>query len=87
MCIRDRYIYYAHLNRYARDWKAGDSVAAGELLGYMGDSGYGEKGTVGEFPVHLHLGIYMETDHYDEMSVNPYWLLRFLEKKRLVYQY
>ena len=81
------YIYYAHLNRYARDWKAGDSVAAGELLGYMGDSGYGEKGTVGKFPVHLHLGIYMETDHYDEMSVNPYWLLRFLEKKRLVYQY
>ncbi len=76
------YFYYAHLASYARDWSEGDPVYAGELLGYMGDSGYGPEGTTGQFPVHLHLGIYLRTDHYDELSVNPYWVLRFLEKRR-----
>lgn len=38
--------------------KEGDQVQAGEMLGFMGDSGYGEEGTTGQFPVHLHLGIY-----------------------------
>ena len=33
-----------------------------EILGYMGDTGYGEEGNVtGKFPVHLHLGIYITT--------------------------
>ncbi|MCI8455050.1 MAG: M23 family metallopeptidase [Lachnospiraceae bacterium] len=76
------YFYYAHLASYAREWKEGDAVYAGELLGYMGDSGYGPEGTTGQFPVHLHLGIYLRTDHYEELSVNPYWVLRFLEKRR-----
>lgn len=78
------YFYYAHLYDYSREWSEGDTVQAGELLGFMGDSGYGkEEGTVGNFPVHLHVGIYLKTDHYEEMSVNPYWVLRYLEKKRL----
>ena len=46
------------------------------------DSGYGEPGTTGQFPVHLHLGIYIRTEHHDELSVNPYWILRYLEKYR-----
>ncbi len=38
------YYYYAHLDSYTEIQK-GDKVKAGELLGYMGDSGYGpEKG-------------------------------------------
>ena len=65
-----------------REWRPGDTVHAGELLGYMGDSGYGEPGTTGQFPVHLHLGIYIRTEHHDELSVNPYWILRYLEKYR-----
>lgn len=81
------YFYYAHLYGYSRPWKAGDEVQAGELLGYMGDSGYGEEGTVGKFGVHLHVGIYLKTDHYEEMSVNPYWILRYLEKRRQVFRY
>ena len=41
------YLYYAHLYSYSRDWKEGDTVEAGELLGFMGDSGYGrEENTV-----------------------------------------
>lgn len=81
------YFYYAHLDRYSREWAEGDTVRAGELIGYMGDSGYGPEGTTGQFPVHLHLGIYLKTSHYDEMSINPYWLLRYLEKRRLSYWY
>lgn len=82
------YLYYAHLYQYNRDWQEGDHVKAGELLGFMGDSGYGTtEGTVGNFDVHLHLGLYLKTDHHQELSVNPYWILRYLEKYQLKYQY
>ena len=82
------YLYYAHLYDYARQWQEGDAVRAGELLGFMGDSGYSAvEGTVGNFDVHLHLGMYLKTDHYEELSVDPYWLLRYLEGRRLVYEY
>lgn len=75
------YFYYAHLDTYAPELKPGDSVIAGQLLGFMGDSGYGEEGTIGQFDVHLHLGIYVSTNS-SEMSVNPYWILRILEHNR-----
>lgn len=85
---RGAYLYYAHLYDYAREWKEGDAVKAGELLGYMGDSGYGKtEGTVGNFDVHLHFGIYIKTDNNEEMSVNPYWILKLLENRRLVFSY
>lgn len=74
------YYYYAHLYSYAKDWQPGDVVSAGEWLGFMGDSGYGEEeGTIGKFPVHLHMGIYLATDHFAELSVNPYYLLKYRE--------
>lgn len=82
------YLYYAHLYSYADGLAQGDTVRAGELLGYMGDSGYGkQENTVGNFEVHLHVGMYLKTDHYEELSVNPYWILRFLEKRRLTFSY
>ena len=82
------YLYYAHLYDYAGDLKEGDRVKAGELIGYMGDTGYGKtEGTRGNFDVHLHVGIYIKTDHNEEMSVNPYWILKWLEKRRLVFTY
>lgn len=73
------YFYYAHLDSYERDYKPGDEVKAGQILGFMGNTGYGPKGTAGEFPTHLHLGIYVRTRNYEELSVNPYWVLRFLD--------
>lgn len=79
------YYYYAHLDSYA-NIKEGGKVKAGELLGYMGDSGYGEEGTTGKFDVHLHVGIYFYEDG-EEISVNPYWLLKFLENNKLKYAY
>ena len=67
------YYYYAHLYDYAKDFQEGDEVKAGELLGFMGDSGYGEEGTIGQFAVHLHVGIYVDDENGEEMSLNPYW--------------
>lgn len=76
------YFYYAHLDSYAQ-LEEGDSVKAGDLLGFMGDTGYGkEEGTKGNFPVHLHLGIYLNEGE-DEVSVNPYWILRTLEDRKI----
>ena len=69
------YFYYAHLDSYA-ELEKGDPVKAGDLLGYMGDSGYGEEGTTGEFPVHLHLGIYLK-EGTEEISINPYPVLQY----------
>ena len=79
------YYYYAHLESYS-NLKEGDAVEAGELLGYMGDSGYGPEGTVGQFDVHLHFGIYLYRDG-SEISFNPYYLLKYLEKHKLKYAY
>ena len=75
------YFYYAHLDSYA-DLDIGDEVKAGDILGYMGDSGYGPEGTVGQFAVHLHLGIYIYPNDV-ETSVNPYWVLRYIEKSKV----
>ena len=63
----------------------GDKVNAGDLLGFMGDTGYGEEGTTGKFPVHLHVGIYIYPG--EETSVNPYWILRYLENRRIKCSY
>lgn len=79
--VSGSYVYYAHLDTYAPDIKIGDYVIAGQLLGFMGDSGYGSEGTIGQFDVHLHLGIYVMSGD-DEMSVNPYWILKLLEHSR-----
>lgn len=81
------YFYYAHLMKYEKDFQKGDNVEAGQILGYMGDTGYGEEGTCGKFPVHLHLGIYITTPRETELSVNPYYILCAMEKKAKKYRY
>ena len=72
------YYYYAHLDSYSPLLKTGEKVKPGQLLGYMGDTGYGKKGTRGKFPVHLHLGIYI-SEKNKEFSVNPYYILKITQ--------
>ena len=59
--------YYAHLDRFA-DVHAGQAVRAGDLLGYVGNSG--DASTT---PTHLHYGIYRRfggaMDPYPRLSV------------------
>lgn len=82
------YFYYAHLYDYARDFQPGDPIQAGEWIGFMGDSGYSEvEGTVGNFDVHLHVGIYVNQPDGSEMSINPYGPLLYLEGRKLTYTY
>lgn len=85
--IRGGYFYYAHLSSYAKEYREGDRVSAGEILGYMGSTGYGPEGTRGKFPVHLHFGIYIQTPHHQELSINPYPILKLLTKKIQEYPY
>lgn len=67
------YYYYAHLYDYAEGTEPGTDVSAGQLLGFAGDSGYSNvEGTVGNFPVHLHVGIYYNDAQGTETAVNPY---------------
>lgn len=75
------YYYYAHLYSYASGLKTGDTVYAGQLLGFMGNSGYGEEGTTGMFDVHLHIGIYFYQTDGSEVSINPYSFLRKIQGK------
>ena len=56
--------YYAHLESYA-DISPNDWVDAGDIIGYVGDSG-NAKGT----PPHVHYGVYINGS-----AVNPYPLL------------
>lgn len=76
------YFYYAHLSSYA-GIKEGDPISAGDVIGFMGDTGYSKReGTTGKFPVHLHLGIYIYKDG-KEISVNPYAALKYVENRKI----
>lgn len=77
--------YYAHLASYANGLEEGMSVKAGQLLGYMGNTGYGVEGTKGKFDVHLHFGMYFN-EKSKEIGVNPYFLLKFLAINKLYYK-
>lgn len=77
------YYYYAHLHSYAEGIHEGKTVRKGEMIGMMGDTGYSEvEGTVGNFDVHLHMGIYLDYKG-EEMSVNPYFILKHYENKKV----
>lgn len=73
------YFYYAHLESYVAGISEGDRIKAGEIIGYMGDSGYGKEGTTGQFPVHLHLGIMLDDFTEEELWINPYYVLKYIE--------
>ena len=67
------YFYYAHLSDYAEGLSVGDEIHAGELIAFMGDTGYSKtEGTAGNFDVHLHFGIYLNDENKQEFSVNSY---------------
>ena len=80
------YYYYAHLSGFAQGLVAGSEIKAGQLIGFMGDTGYSKKeGTTGNFIVHLHIGIaYNKFNENNEFWVNPYIFLRHIEENRLI---
>lgn len=77
------YYYYAHLAKYG-SFGLGDEVQAGDLLGMMGDTGYSEiEGTTGNFPVHLHFGVYFNDETGKEYAINAFPLVQYLRWKRV----
>jgi len=75
------YYYYAHLSGYQKGLKEGGVVKPGDVIGYVGSSGYGPPGTQGKFPPHLHFGMYKYNGKY-EWAFDPTPYLRLWEKRK-----
>ena len=52
-----KYYFYAHLSRVDSSVRVGAAVEPGDVLGLVGNTGYGPPGREDEFPPHLHVGI------------------------------
>ncbi len=86
-----RSYYYAHLRKdrpYAEGVELGKQVKAGQVIGYMGMTGYSTKSNVNGMKVpHLHLGLQLIFDESQKEGVNQIWLdiyniVKFLSKNR-----
>ncbi len=87
-----RYYYYAHLRRdhpYASDFQIGDTVVAGDVIGYMGMTGYSSKENVNNINIpHLHFGIQLifdpsQKDGYNQIWIDCYEIVKFLNKNKM----
>lgn len=86
-----RYYYYAHLRQnfpYALSLEEGSIVTAGDVIGYMGHTGYSTvENTNNIDTVHLHWGLQLIFDESQKEGNNEIWidcyaLTRFLYKNR-----
>lgn len=76
------YYYYAHLSAYA-DADVGDRVTKGQIIGFVGDTGYGPEGTTGQFVPHLHFGMYQGVEEEGtEKAFSPYPFLTLWDPYR-----
>ncbi len=78
--LNNLYHYYAHLSGFDKNIKTGDIVSPGQVVGWVGSSGYGRPGTQGKFPPHLHYGIYRDRGLV-EWAFDPYPLLHRWENE------
>lgn len=88
---KKRYYYYAHLRQnrpYHCDLSEGKSVNAGDVIGYVGRTGYSEKENTNNIKEsHLHVGIELIFDESqkecdNEIWINPCNLTKILEKNK-----
>ena len=82
-----RYYYYAHLRQnfpYAKWIKEGSVIQAGDVIGYMGRTGYSNTENVNNIEqYHLHFGLQLIFDESQREGNNEIWidvypLVRFL---------
>jgi len=78
--LNNVYHYFAHLSGFNKQFKEGDVVKPGDVIGWVGSSGYGKPGTQGKFPPHLHYGLYRDNG-LTEWSFDPYPHLRKWERE------
>ncbi len=88
---KKRYYYYAHLRKnypYNKDLKVGSIVQAGDVIGYLGRSGYSSNENVNNINTpHLHFGLQLIFDESQKESNNEIWvdcynLIQFLSHNR-----
>ncbi len=79
--INNVYYYFAHLSGFNKEIKVGSIIEPGQVIGYVGSSGYGKPGTSGKFPAHLHFGMY-KYNGKNEWAFNPYPYLRQWERRK-----
>lgn len=86
---KKRYYYYAHLRKdhpYTPIVKEGEIIKAGDVIGYLGMTGYSTKENVNNINVpHLHMGVQLIFDESQKDSPNEIWidaynLVKFLQK-------
>ena len=86
-----RYYYYAHLQKdhpFADGLQEGDIVQAGDLIGFMGRTGYSDKENTNNIEtVHLHFGMQLVFDEsqkecISEIWIDPYQIIRLLHSHR-----
>lgn len=86
-----RYYYYAHLRKdhpYAKDLEEGQIVKAGDVIGYLGMTGYSARENVNNINVpHLHFGMQLIFDESQKDGVNQIWIdvyniINFLKKNK-----
>ena len=86
-----RYYYYAHLQKdhpFADGLEVGDMVNAGDLIGFMGRTGYSDKENVNNIEtVHLHFGLQLVFDESQkecnsEIWIDVYNIVRLLSEHR-----
>ena len=75
---RKRYYYYAHLRKdapYAPGLQEGDTVQAGDVIGFMGRTGYSDTENTNNIDlVHLHLGLELIFDESQKECDNEIWI-------------
>ena len=73
-----RYYYYAHLQKdkpFAPGLEAGDIVQAGDLIGFMGRTGYSDRENVNNIEtVHLHFGMQLVFDESQKECLSEIWI-------------
>ncbi len=88
---KKRYYYYAHLRKnfpYNKDLKIGSVVEAGDVIGYLGRTGYSIKENVNNINVaHLHIGLQLIFDEsqkecYSEIWIDVYPIIQLLYRNR-----
>lgn len=73
-----RYYYYAHLQKdapFAPGLQEGDVVQAGDLIGFMGRTGYSDKENVNNIEtVHLHFGLQLVFEESQKECLSEIWV-------------
>jgi len=78
--LNNIYHYFAHLSAFNKGIKRGAIVKPGQVIGYVGSTGYGRPGTSGKFAPHLHYGMYRDTGNR-EWAFDPTPHLRKWERE------